>query len=62
PEAIRAYALEHGPAYQHPRFIEFVDALPWQGTNKVDRKALRVRAQAFSRDAERTDTNRRQSG
>jgi len=61
-EAIRAYALEHGPAYQHPRFIEFVEALPWQGTNKVDRKALRTRAAAFSRDAESSDTNQRQSG
>jgi len=53
--AIKAYALENGPAYQHPRFIEFVDALPWQGTNKVDRKVLRVRAAAFSRDNEKTD-------
>ncbi len=37
---IRKFALDHGPAYQHPRRIKFVGDLPWIGTNKVDRKAL----------------------
>jgi len=53
--AIKDYALKNGPAYQHPRFVEFVDALPWQGTNKVDRKVLKERAKAFSRDIEAKD-------
>lgn len=60
-DAIRDYALEHGPAYQHPRFISFVDELPWQGTNKIDRKTLRARAAAFSRDTHNTDENQRQT-
>lgn len=41
---IKAFALANGPAYQHPRRVEFVDDLPWAGTNKIDRKALITRA------------------
>lgn len=43
-EEIKAFALANGPAYQHPRRIEFVEELPWAGTNKIDRKALIARA------------------
>ena len=39
-DEIKQYALAHAPAYQHPRFVAFVDQLPLAGTNKVDRKAL----------------------
>lgn len=39
-EAIKAFSLEHAPAYQHPRRVWFVDALPLASTNKIDRKAL----------------------
>jgi len=39
-EAVKRYALEHGPAYQHPRRVQFLADLPWAGTNKVDRNAL----------------------
>ncbi|EJN08909.1 class I adenylate-forming enzyme family protein [Herbaspirillum sp. YR522] len=39
-EALKGFALQHGPAYQHPRRIRFVAELPWAGTNKVDRNAL----------------------
>lgn len=49
-QSVKDFALEHGPAYQHPRFVEFMDQLPWQGTNKVDRKTLKARAATFSRD------------
>ena len=34
-------ALDNAPAYQHPRFVWFVDELPLASTNKVDRAALR---------------------
>jgi acyl-CoA synthetase (AMP-forming)/AMP-acid ligase II len=44
-KAIKAYALENAPAYQHPRFVWFVDELPLASTNKVDRNALRKLAQ-----------------
>lgn len=37
---IKRWALENGPAFQHPRWIVFLDALPLAGTNKVDRAAL----------------------
>lgn len=43
-DEIRKFALDNGPAYQHPRRIEFVHDLPWAGTNKVDRKVLIDRA------------------
>ncbi len=50
PEAIKQFALAHGPAYLHPRFVEIVAALPLAGTNKVDRRALSERAaRSFSR-------------
>ena len=43
--AIKKYALENAPAYQHPRFVWFIDELPLASTNKVDRDALRKLAQ-----------------
>src|SRR6266404_2624052 len=43
--AIKTYALKNAPAYQHPRFVWFVDELPLASTNKVDRNALRKLAQ-----------------
>ena len=44
-DAIKKYALENAPAYQHPRFVWFVDELPLASTNKVDRNALRKLAE-----------------
>lgn len=43
-DEIRQFALSNGPAYQHPRRIEFLSELPWAGTNKIDRRALLERA------------------
>jgi acyl-coenzyme A synthetase/AMP-(fatty) acid ligase len=40
-EELRQFALAHGPAYQHPRRVFFVDQLPLAGTNKIDRQQLR---------------------
>jgi len=40
-EAVKRFALANAPAYQHPRFVWFVDELPLASTNKLDRKALR---------------------
>jgi acyl-CoA synthetase (AMP-forming)/AMP-acid ligase II len=50
---IKKYALEHAPAYQHPRFVWFVDELPLASTNKVDRGALRRLAQERVAEAAR---------
>jgi long-chain acyl-CoA synthetase len=43
-DEIRTFTIANGPAYQHPRRIEFVNELPWAGTNKIDRKVLIERA------------------
>lgn len=40
PDAIKRFALENAPAYQHPRRVFPLAALPLAGTNKVDRKLL----------------------
>jgi acyl-CoA synthetase (AMP-forming)/AMP-acid ligase II len=40
-EDIKRFALANAPAYQHPRFVWFVDRLPLSATNKIDRAALR---------------------
>lgn len=40
-ESVKRFALANAPAYQHPRFVWFVDKLPLASTNKLDRAALR---------------------
>jgi long-chain acyl-CoA synthetase len=40
-DEVKRFALANAPAYQHPRFVWFVDELPLASTNKVDRSALR---------------------
>lgn len=45
-EALKRYVLDNATAYQHPRRVWFVDALPLATTNKIDRAALRARAEA----------------
>jgi acyl-CoA synthetase (AMP-forming)/AMP-acid ligase II len=37
---IKRFALANAPAYQHPRFVWFLDRLPLSTTNKIDRAAL----------------------
>jgi len=39
-EEIKRFALANAPAYAHPRFVWFVDALPLASTNKIDRNLL----------------------
>jgi acyl-CoA synthetase (AMP-forming)/AMP-acid ligase II len=39
-ETLKAYSLAHAAAYQHPRFIWFLDAFPLASTNKIDRASL----------------------
>ena len=45
-DAVKRFALANAPAYQHPRFVWFVDELPLASTNKVDRNTLRRLAEA----------------
>lgn len=42
---VKHFALANAPAYQHPRFVWFVDELPLASTNKVDRVGLHRMAQ-----------------
>jgi acyl-CoA synthetase (AMP-forming)/AMP-acid ligase II len=49
-EAVKDWALAHGPAYAHPRHVELVSELPLGGTGKVDRRALVERAEAVAGD------------
>jgi len=44
--ALKAYALAHAPAYQHPRHIWFVDRFALASTNKIDRATLKAEAKA----------------
>ncbi len=37
---LKAFTLAHAAAYQHPRSIWFISALPLASTNKIDRTAL----------------------
>ena len=37
---LRRYALDHGPAYAHPRAVVVVPEIPVAGTHKVDRHRL----------------------
>jgi long-chain acyl-CoA synthetase len=41
---LRRHALDHGPAYAHPRRVFFLDTLPLNATNKLDRGELERRA------------------
>jgi acyl-coenzyme A synthetase/AMP-(fatty) acid ligase len=44
-EAVKRFALANAPAYQHPRFVWFVEELPLASTNKLDRAALHKMAE-----------------
>ncbi len=48
PAGLKAYCIERGPLYSHPRHIAVVPALPQNGAGKIDRVAVQreLRAQA----------------
>jgi long-chain acyl-CoA synthetase len=45
-EQLKAFCLEKGPAYSHPRFIDIVPALPLNGAGKVDRGIVQAKLTA----------------
>jgi len=53
-EDIKNYALREGPAFAHPRFIEFMSSLPVSGTHKIDRASLTAEAARIARAAGRS--------
>jgi long-chain acyl-CoA synthetase len=46
--AIKAYTLANGPAFAHPRLVEFIDAIPLAATNKPDRRKLTEEAERIA--------------
>ena len=48
-DEVKAYALANAPAYQHPRFVVFLDQLPLSAANKVDKKALSAQVAGLRR-------------
>lgn len=48
PADIKRYALAEGPAYAHPRAVEVLEAMPLLAAGKIDRAALRQRAELAS--------------
>ncbi len=45
--ALKAFTLENGPAYAHPRRILIKDALPLTGVNKIDLRLLKPELDAL---------------
>ena len=43
-QAVKQWTIERGPAYQHPRHVFFVPAIPLAGTYKIDRNGLTKQA------------------
>jgi long-chain acyl-CoA synthetase len=39
---LKAFCLDKGPAYSHPRFVEMVGALPLNGAGKIDRAVVQA--------------------
>lgn len=50
--ALKAFTIANGPAFAHPRFVDFRDVIPLAATNKPDRRRLTQEAVALA-DARR---------
>ena len=50
-EDLKAFCLDKGPAYSHPRFVEMVGALPLNGAGKIDRAVVQAKLVAKTRIA-----------
>ncbi|MEO6626784.1 MAG: class I adenylate-forming enzyme family protein [Burkholderiaceae bacterium] len=48
-DSIKAFTLAHGPAYAHPRLVEFRDEIPLAATNKPDRNRMTAEARDIAR-------------
>jgi long-chain acyl-CoA synthetase len=46
---VKSYAIANGPAFAHPRFVAFVEAIPLAATNKPDRRRLTEEAEKLVR-------------
>jgi long-chain acyl-CoA synthetase len=48
---LKAYCLDKGPAYSHPRFVAVVDALPLNGAGKIDRGLVQAKLKEMANGA-----------
>jgi long-chain acyl-CoA synthetase len=55
PERLKAYCLDKGPAYSHPRFVDIVAALPLNGAGKIDRGVVQAKLGAAYRATSEAD-------
>ncbi|HEY3639489.1 MAG TPA: class I adenylate-forming enzyme family protein [Xanthobacteraceae bacterium] len=46
--AVKAYTIANGPAFAHPRFVAFIEAVPLAATNKPDRRRLTAEAERIA--------------
>ena len=46
---VKAFTIAHGPAFAHPRLVEFRDEIPLAATNKPDRNRMTREAEAIAR-------------
>jgi acyl-CoA synthetase (AMP-forming)/AMP-acid ligase II len=46
--AVKAFTIANGPAFAHPRFVEFIEAVPLAPTNKPDRRRLTEEAERIA--------------
>ena len=53
--AVKKFTIDNGPAFAHPRFVEFRPAIPLSATNKPDRRLL-------TQEAEQIAAQRRAAG
>src|SRR6266849_8146877 len=45
-DELKAYCLDRGPAYSHPRFVDIVATLPLNGAGKIDRGVVQAKLRA----------------
>jgi long-chain acyl-CoA synthetase len=45
---IKSFTIANGPAFAHPRFVEFRDVIPLAATNKPDRRRLLAEAEPIA--------------
>ena len=59
-DELKAYCLDRGAAYAHPRFVAIVDALPLNGAGKIDRAVVQERLRvAYTEAGSDLNTDRR---
>jgi acyl-CoA synthetase (AMP-forming)/AMP-acid ligase II len=46
--AVKEFTIASGPAYAHPRFVAFIEAIPLAATNKPDRRRLTEEAERLA--------------